>query len=120
MAKNRRIFQRLDGVVNVRYAVSGRDEQKIETLPRNIGGGGRGICLTERLQNGTLVELEITIPDNPQKAVLGTGEVLWTKPFGILKVSQDVNLYETGIRFINIDPISIGRVYTYSRQIKGI
>ncbi|TRZ49028.1 MAG: hypothetical protein D4S01_09355 [Dehalococcoidia bacterium] len=120
MAENRRIFQRLDGIVNVRYAVSGRDEQRIETLPRNIGGGGIGICLTERLQSGTLVELEITIPDNPQKAVLAKGEVLWTRPFGILKARQEVKLYETGIRFINIDPISIGRVYTYSHQTKGI
>jgi c-di-GMP-binding flagellar brake protein YcgR len=118
MVKNRRIFQRLDGIVNVRYAVSGRDEQKIETLPRNIGGGGIGVCLTERLQSGTIVELEIIIPDNPQKAVLGRGEVLWTKPFGILTVRQDVRLYETGIRFIDINPISIGRVYSYYRQIK--
>ncbi len=118
MAEDRRIFQRLGGIVNVRYAVRGRDKKKIESLPRNIGGGGVGICLTEKLQNGTILELEITIPDNPQKTVEGVGEVLWTRSYGKLTTTErDVDLYEAGIKFINIDPISIGRVYAYTRQV---
>ena len=114
--KDRRIFQRLNGIVNVRYAVRGRDKRRAESLPRNIGGGGVGICLTENLQPGTTIELEITVPDNPRKLILGVGEVLWTKPFGAIKTDQDISLFETGIKFINIDPIAIGRVYTYHRQ----
>ena len=106
----------LDGIVNVRYAVRGRDREKAESLPRNVGGGGMGICLTENLQPGTMLELEITVPDNPQKLILGVGEVLWTKPFGVIKTGQNVNLFETGIKFINIDPIAMGRVYTYHHQ----
>ncbi|MBL7085092.1 MAG: PilZ domain-containing protein [Candidatus Omnitrophica bacterium] len=119
MIKDRRIFQRLDGIINVRYAVKGRDREKIETLPRNIGGGGVGICLTEKLQNGTILELEITVPDNPQKAISGAGQVQWTKPFGVIRFDKSVSLHETGIKFIDIDPLAIGRVYTYSRQLKN-
>ncbi len=118
MLKDRRIFDRLGDIANVRYAVKGRDKQNIETLPRNIGGGGVGICLTEKLQPGTVVKLEITVPDNPQKIIPGVGEVRWTKPFGIIR--EKVNLYETGIKFIDINPIAIGRVYAYSRQMKHI
>ena len=118
MVKDRRIFQRIEGIVNVRYAVRGRDKQKIETLPRNVGGGGVGICLTEKLQLGTILELEITVPDNPQKVIFGVGEVLWTKTFGVIKTDQSVSLYETGIKFIHVDPVAVGRVYTYSRQMK--
>jgi len=118
MVKDRRIFQRLERIANVRYSVSGRDKKKIETLPRNIGGGGVGICLTEKLQPGTILELEITLPDNPCKIILGTGEVLWSKSFGVIEGEREVNLYETGVKFINIDPLAIGRVYSYYAQIK--
>ena len=116
MPKDRRIFQRLKGLVSVRYGVKGRDKHKLESLPRNIGGGGVSICLTEKLQPGTLLKLEITVPDNPQKVILGSGEVLWTKPFGLIGTDQGVNLYETGIKFIDINPIAVGRVYSYYRQ----
>lgn len=119
MVKDRRIFQRLEGIVNVRYGVRGRDKEKIESLPRNIGGGGIGICLTEELQSGTVLELEITVPDNPQKSVSGVGQVQWTKPFGAIGLGRKVSLHETGIKFIDIDPLAIGRVYTYSRQLKS-
>ncbi len=116
MDKDRRILQRLDGIVNIRYAVRGRDKVKAETLPRNIGGGGVGLCITEKLAPGTLMELEITVPDNPQKVIFGVGEVLWTKPFGVIQSEQNVSLFETGIKFVDIDPLSIGRVYSYRRQ----
>lgn len=118
MNRDKRIFQRIEGIANVRYAVRGRDKRKMETLPRNIGGGGLGICLTERLQPGTVIELEITVPDNPKKPILGTGEVMWTKPFGEISIDKTVDLHETGIKFIDIDPISVGRVYTYSHTPK--
>lgn len=117
MPKDRRIFDRLEGIVNVRYGVKGRDKEKIESLPRNIGGGGIGICLTESLQPGTLLELEITVPDNPQKVVRGVGQVQWTKRFGVIDTEQRVNLHEVGIKFIEIDPIAVGRVYSYHRKL---
>lgn len=120
MVKDRRIFQRLEGIVNVRYAVRSRDKEKIESLPRNIGGGGVGICLTEKLQRGTVLDLEITAPDNPQKVILGVGEVLWNKAFGMLKTGPKVSLYETGVKFIDIDPLAVGRVYAYFRQKRRI
>ena len=116
MDKDRRIFERLDGIVNIRYAVRSRDKVKAETLPRNIGGGGVGLCITEKLAPGTLMELEITVPDNPQKVIFGVGEVLWAKPFGVIQTEQNVNLFETGIKFVDIDPLAIGRVYSYRRQ----
>lgn len=114
--KDRRVFQRLDGIVNVRYSVRGRDKAKTESIPRNIGGGGVGLCLAEDLRPGTLLDLEITVPDNPQKAILGTGQVRWTKSYGVIRSDREVNLYETGIEFIDVDPLSVGRVYTYVRQ----
>ncbi len=116
MPKDRRIFQRLEGIVNVRYGVKGRDKHKFERLPMNVGGGGVSICLTEQLRQGTELELEITVPDNPRKVILGSGEVLWTRPFGLIEAEQSVNLYETGIKFIDINPIAVGRVYSYYRQ----
>ncbi len=120
MSKDRRIFERLDGIVNVRYAVDGRDKNKIESLPRNISAGGMGVCLTEKLDPGTLLELEIMVPDNPKKTIAAKGEVLWTKPFGVIGRKQKVDLHETGVRFIDVDPIAVGRVYTYFRQLQTV
>ena len=119
MVEDRRIFQRIDGIVNVCYGVKDRDKEKIETLPRNIGGGGLGLCITEQLQRGTILDLEITVPDNPEKTILGAGEVRWSKEFGTIDPKRSINLYETGIRFTNINSIAIGRVYAYSRQTKA-
>ena len=65
-----------------------------------------------------LFRSEITVPDNPEKAILGAGEVAWSKEFGTIDLKRSINLYETGIRFININSIAIGRVYAYSRQTK--
>ena len=67
MVEDRRTFQRIDGIVNVRYGVKDRDKEKIETLPRNIGGGGLGLCITEQLQRGTILDLEITVPEQPRE-----------------------------------------------------
>ncbi|MBN3038493.1 MAG: PilZ domain-containing protein [Candidatus Omnitrophica bacterium] len=116
MEKDKRIFQRVEGIVNVRYCVKGRDKRKLESLPRNIGGGGVGVCLTEKLSPGTVLELEITVPDDPKKTISGLGEVMWTKPYGSITSEENVSLHETGVRFVNIDPISVGRVYSYFRQ----
>jgi c-di-GMP-binding flagellar brake protein YcgR len=112
-AKERRNFQRIKGIVNVRYAVRGRDKQKIEALPKNISRGGVGTCLTEKLHKGTLLELEITLPDNPQKVILSTGKVLWAKQYAIIGTTQKVNLYETGIKFLDVDSLAINRIYSY-------
>lgn len=118
MSEDRRIFQRLQGIVNVRYAVRGRGKEKTESLPQNIGGGGLGICLTEKLQRGTVLDLEINVPDNPGKMIFEVGEVLWTKPFGPIGSGENINLYETGIKFINANSLEIGRVYSYYRQLQ--
>lgn len=110
------MYQRLKDIVNVRYAVRDRDKQKNESIPRDICGGGIGLCLPEKLRQGAILELEITCPDNPQQTIHGTGKVLWTRPFGVVEREQSVILYQTGIGFLDINPIAIGKIYTYSRQ----
>ncbi|MBN2097376.1 MAG: PilZ domain-containing protein [Candidatus Omnitrophica bacterium] len=120
MDKDRRTHQRLTGIANVRYAVRDRDSRMLESLPRNICGGGVGLCLPEKLASGTILELEITIPDNPEKGISGVGEVLWSRPFGVIESEESVCLHETGIKFINVDQIGIGRVYSYFRQNQSV
>ncbi|MFH1075147.1 MAG: PilZ domain-containing protein [Candidatus Firestonebacteria bacterium] len=112
--KDRRLLHRVSDIVNIRYGVKGRDKQKIETIAKNISGGGAGICLAEKLAQGTILELEITIPNNPQKAIKGEGEVLWTKSFGTIK--ENIQLYETGLQFTEVDHLAIGKVYSYLNQ----
>lgn len=112
--KDRRLLHRVSDIVNIRYGVKGRDKQKIESIARNISGGGAGICLPEKLAQGTILELEITTPDNPHKAIKGEGEVLWIKPFGVLR--ENTPIYETGLRFTEVDPISLGKVYSCLEQ----
>jgi len=114
--KDRRIFERLRDVVNIRYSVQGRDKTKNECLPRDISGGGLGMCVPETIKAGTLLDLEITVPDNPKKTIKGSGEVLWSKPFGHFQTNENVTLHDIGVRFLNIEPLAIGRVYSYSRE----
>lgn len=111
--KDRRLFQRIENTVSVKYKTR-KGGPKDVSLVKDISAGGIRLSLSEELEPGTVVDLEITIPNdpNPFRAV---GEVVWTQDISISGDSVG-RYYDTGIKFTEIDRLCLGRVYTYFHQ----
>jgi len=113
--QERRMFQRIEDIVSVRYTAR-KGKPKDATSVKNLGGGGIRLSLAEKLEPGTVVDLKITIPDDP-RPFPAVGEVVWQEEV-IISGESVGRYYDTGIKFAEIDPVCLGRVYTYFHQKK--
>ena len=80
------------------------------SFSEDISGGGIRLPLKERLRPGTILDLEIHLPEftEPIKA---TGEVVW------LHGRDNVEFpFVVGIKFIKIDQFDRGKLLNYIRK----
>jgi len=110
--KERRMFQRIEDIVSVKYTT--RKGKLRDVTSVNISGAGIRLSMAEKLEPGTVVDLKITIPDDP-RPFSAVGEVVWQKEVNISGESVG-RYYDTGIKFTKIDPVCLGKVYTYFHQ----
>ena len=87
-----------------------------QELADKLTMAGLEVVSLQKTGGDFILELEITSPDNPRKAIMGVGEVLWTRPAGTIRGSKDVNVFDTGVKFVNVNPVSLGRVYSYYNE----
>ena len=116
---DRRRWQRLEnfeGIIKVKYRI--RPKEKEDRIPpvRNICGGGIRLSLNEKLTTGTLLDLDIAMPESPNR-IPAKGRVIWIQEIAVTGQTA-VRYYETGIEFIEVDPISLGKIYSYFSKIK--
>ncbi len=81
-------------------AVFGERLLIFNSYTENISEGGVKVFLEEKLHTSTVVDLELSLPDE-QKPIKCKGELIWVKeipPAGTEKYS----LFDTGIKFIEI------------------
>lgn len=108
MEKERRKFKRFDAYMSVRYQFSeGKQEEGI-ALSKDLSREGLKINSPTPLPEGTNVDLELDIPDDP-KSVRTTGKIVWSRSSG----GQDQG-YDIGIRFLMMDPVDKFRVLDYA------
>ncbi|MFZ5801699.1 MAG: PilZ domain-containing protein [Candidatus Omnitrophota bacterium] len=108
MEKERRKFKRFDAFMSVRYKSSEDDAAKGISLSRDLSRDGLKMNSTTDVRTGTLLDLEIDIPDDP-KPVKTTGKVMWSR------VSEGKNQgYDQGVRFVMMDPVDKFRVLDYA------
>ena len=99
---DRRMFDRIDGVVAVRYSPEGSATEHYATT-KNIGGGGIKISLFRKLEPGTLLELEI-FKMNSNVSARCRGEVMWITR----TATKGKRSFEAGVRFLGMNFIYIG------------
>lgn len=106
--KEKRKFKRFDAFMSVRFKVA--EPLKITgiSLSKDLSREGMKITSTEPIKEGTMLDMEIDIPDDP-KPVFSTGEVIWSK-----RLEGDDPSYEQGIRFVMMDPVDKFRVLDYA------
>jgi c-di-GMP-binding flagellar brake protein YcgR len=108
MEKERRKFKRFDAYMSVKYRSSGDEHLKGISLSKDLSRDGLKMNSSHDLKIGTLLDLEIDIPDDP-KPVHTTAKVMWSCP------SETRNQgFDQGIRFLMMDPVDKFRVLDYA------
>jgi c-di-GMP-binding flagellar brake protein YcgR len=106
--QEKRKFKRFDAFMSVRFRVEDESEANGMCLSNDLSRDGIKLTANSQVVKGTLVNLEIDIPDDP-KAVNTTGEIVWSR-----KLKGSENDYELGIRFLMMDPVDKFRVLDYA------
>ena len=108
MERERRKFKRFDAYMSVRYQIPGPKEANGIALSKDLSREGLKINSSTRLPEGTVVDLELDIPDDP-KPVRTNGKIVWTE----VSRGQDQG-FDVGIRFMMMDPVDKFRVLDYA------
>ena len=108
MEKERRKFKRFDAYMSVRYQLSDPEEVKGIALSKDLSREGLKVNTPVRLPEGSTLNLELDIPDDP-KPVHTTGKIVWSRT----SQGQDQG-YDVGIRFVMMDPVDKFRVLDYA------
>ena len=95
----RRKFARLDLALTVSYKVSGQSAghpiDPREAVSSDVSLGGLRLMAPTRLENGTLLDLEILLGEDENSPLSAEGEVMWQSRI------SDVS-YETGVQIRNM------------------
>lgn len=108
MEKERRKFKRFDAYMSVRYQLPNEKDPRGIALSKDLSREGLKISSPVHLPEGTKLDLELDIPDDP-KPVHTTGKIVWSSS----SQSQDQG-YDVGIRFVMMDPVDKFRVLDYA------
>ena len=96
--KYARVRQRLTTLV--KFLDTGKVRR---ALTRDIGAGGVCVVMEGVLEPGTMLEVELRLPDR-QQPITFTASVIWNRPLETLTKSYEIPTTETGVTFVNIDP----------------
>lgn len=110
--EERRRYIRLDTRLRITYRILPSPAPTIsETL--DIGGGGIRIFLNEPMNVGTLLELEIFLPED-NKPIRCRGKVVWIEEFSIYQgTKEERKELEAGVEFTNIAPEDRDHIIKY-------
>ena len=107
--KDRRIFDRIEGELAVRYSPQGSDREFCTTT-KNISGNGVRMALLKKLSPGTILDLEM-FTYKTDMMTRCRGRVVWVWDNNV--DTQDEQLYEAGIKFIDNPFLYIGKLINY-------
>ena len=103
---DRRIFERIEGSLTVRYRVEGEDGEFC-TSTKNISGSGMRITLFKNIPLGTMINFEI-FKKNSNQSSSCRGTIIWVSSMDT--VDKKDKLFEAGVKFMDSDLMYIGRL----------
>lgn len=96
--KEKRRYPRLNINVNVEYSVLETSES-VAGNTKNISAGGICLIVYEDIKPGTILKLQIYLPDN-HNPIQATGKVVWRSKVEV--VADKRVRFDTGIEFLDI------------------
>jgi len=110
--KERRMFERINAPLKIKYEVMVGLPSSKTAVSKDISGGGIKLALSENLEAGTELKLDIEIPSEKEKITSAYGKVMWSRKVEI-SGKKPTTYYETGIKFMKVNPLSIGKIFRY-------
>lgn len=108
MDKERRKFKRFDAYMSVKFREAGSSTSQGISLSKDLSREGLKLNSNASMDKGTLLDIEINIPDDP-KPVVTSGKVVWSRP------SEERNQgFDQGVRFLMMDPVDKFRILDYA------
>ena len=110
MAEQRR-SERLSSWLHATYA-TGNGNKTFTTVTRNVGDGGVSLLTDRQFNQGTQLKIEVQFHNH--KPVTFTGEVRWSQPLLLSGTTSGPRAFESGIRFIDINPEDKKQILLYT------
>ncbi len=108
MEKEKRKFKRFDAYMTIKYQSPGELEVKGVSLSKDLSREGLKMNSNLELKEGTVLDLEINIPDDA-KPVHTAAKIMWSH------ASEGENQgFDHGVRFLMMDPVDKFRVLDYA------
>ncbi|MFH1479461.1 MAG: PilZ domain-containing protein [Candidatus Omnitrophota bacterium] len=103
---DRRIFERIDAELAVRYNLKGSKKEHY-ALTSNLSGGGIRMSVLKKITPGTIVDM-VVFRESSDAASRCKAEVVWvdTKPYN----KNGNKVYDVGIRFMESSFLCIGKL----------
>lgn len=108
MEKERRKFKRFDAYMSVRFQLPNTEEGRGIALSKDLSREGLKFNSPVYLPEGSMLDLELDIPDDP-KPVHTSGKIVWSQT----SAGKDQG-YDVGVRFTMMDPVDKFRVLDYA------
>lgn len=106
-----RNYSRSPLAATLRYVIPNRKDSTGVTC--EIGGGGIFIETTTPSQVGTVVTLELALPDDPTKPITAKGQVAWIRP----REERHVFYPGMGVQFTEISDESRARIVNMVKSL---
>jgi c-di-GMP-binding flagellar brake protein YcgR len=101
MEEERRYYVRIPAHLTVSYSVFPQGKRS-PAMTRDLSAGGLRLAVSEPLSVGTLLHLELTLPN--VRAIPFQGEIRWSDQDRVSRTTGRQDSYEIGVRIVQILP----------------
>lgn len=95
--QERRKYVRLNIPLEVSYTTQGKQGASCKSITRNISPNGARFCIAEQLPKGSILNINIKIPERAE-GIPVKARIVWSKK----ENSGKEELYDTGFEFVEI------------------
>ena len=112
-SEERRKFPRVSCYIGVHYKILlSPHEYALATHSADISTGGIRIFLLKNLPVGSILELELLLPDSAQEIIVH-GRIAWTKEFTTSDAKHTQKAWEAGLEFSGLKAQELALIQRY-------
>ena len=113
LVNERRIFERIEARLRLSYRYL-HVQSPSSSLTLDVSAVGISLLTESKLPKGLVIEIDIQFPFRERPVHL-IGQVVWSEPLVLGRGKGIIRIYETGARFLDIDPDSQALLAQYLR-----
>ena len=115
MGRERRAFERIDSLVNIKY--QGRSyKAQGNSLSRDVSKEGVGMPVNSRIPPGTTLDLNIILEKNKREEIIASAKVVWSRR----NEEHWKPRYSAGLKFLEISSADQDRLVRYAGENRWV